>query len=1499
MVDVKGKVRKAVRWLVRGDSTSSDAAISAIRVSGFFDEGWYLRSYPDVAQAGLDAFEHYLRHGRMEGRQPGPYFDAAYYLEKNPDLQAAGIDPLSHFCTRGWRESRLPTSGFNIHEYAKIRHGGAVLPTSLSQFASGVRELAPHSVNSMAGGDREVIEQSGIFDGAYYLERYPEVRSSGLDPIDHYLKNGAGEKKDPSPWFNTSYYFANNPDVAKAKVNPLRHFCEVGGMELRNPSPAFDSGWYWLWHMLPDGLDGNPLARYLEAGEAAPKLPTMMPEGGLSLLERQALLKQAGELVDSGQLSAADLRKTAQLATRIGGLQVAEKALARLITADWNNAANHMELATVLVSQKKWWLAVESYKSAIAIEGGHPNWSFLLGRAQEAMNRFDEAVTAYQHAVDAFPERAEWQYYLGRALQKAGKEAAARQAYATYRSFCNQDAVKRHGEGVTHQAHGLWKDAQKAYAVQILRNPLDSQLRYRLGMAHDRLYEWDKAAEQYRNAIAIALNAGDLQAGWHYRLGFVNERLQQWEQAATSYSSAILLSEKHIPYWNFRLGYVLEQAYKYEAACAAYLNVRTQQELVPNKGVQALSRIASEEGVDLYFIPGIEREALIKHLASFSKIGVLSESLAQNTSVPLPHYQLGEALERAGRFEDAVMAYRAALDRSSEFRPLWFYRLGYVLYRTGRLKEACEALRQARQLQRPHGQSEDVLKTNEALCTTTCYVEYAEVLPVREEVILYESFNGNSLTCNPLALFRELLKHPRYGSYLHVWVLNDISRIPEQYRRLPNVAFVSRGSDGYLRHLATAKYLINNSGFPPYFVRRPEQKYLATWHGTPLKTLGKEQKYKFYDHKRTQRNFLQATHILSPNKHTSDIQLDSYDIRPLYTGLFAETGYPRIDLTLNASEADKERMRARMNLSADRPVVLYAPTWRGTLDDVAFDTTRLESDLEKLAELDCQVIFRGHSLLERVLSTDDIACQVVPADIDTNELLSIVDVLITDYSSIFFDFLATGRPVLYYIYDVEEYEEERGLYFDMEEMPGIKARTIEELCDGVALAIRGEGIDAGHYRQSQALYNYRDDGSASQRAIEFLFEDSRSHTLDYCIEQKPSIILHGGSFTPNGITSSFINLVNALDRRKYNIIVAFAPDTISLAEENVLQFRKLPGDIYAVPRYGNIPMTLEERWLRRHQENGTIRLGPEAQGVLMQMYSREFQRMFGDKNYQAAISFSGYDAFWSSILNFNRLGHRKSIYLHNDIYSEYVKRFPELDRMFQLYGHSDALISVSNGTNALNIKNLAERLGTDASKFVSCENVINGEEIIASAQLDFEVAEDAALFEGAGPVFINIGRLSVEKDQEKLIRAFSVIAREYGDAKLLVLGGGPLDAHLAQVVSALEMQGKVHLLGYRRNPYPYLRAADCFVMSSNHEGQPMTLLESLVLGKPIIATDIVGNRSVLGQRWGLLVENSLDGLVGGMRDFIAGSVDTSELDWRGYNMGAVEQFHRHAIGIIQ
>lgn len=171
----------------------------------FFEVAWYLRSNPDVASTNDNPLLHFIRSGAAEGRHPGPAFDPDWYLAKNPDVAAAGRNPLIHFLDHGRREGRLAT--------AWHRPG---FPTDIT--VSRLRE-------------------SKFFDAEWYLAQNPDVAASRVDPLTHYLLNGASEGRDPSAQFSTTYYLAAHPDVAEDGANPLVHYVTVGQAEGRPPHP--------------------------------------------------------------------------------------------------------------------------------------------------------------------------------------------------------------------------------------------------------------------------------------------------------------------------------------------------------------------------------------------------------------------------------------------------------------------------------------------------------------------------------------------------------------------------------------------------------------------------------------------------------------------------------------------------------------------------------------------------------------------------------------------------------------------------------------------------------------------------------------------------------------------------------------------------------------------------------------------------------------------------------------------------------------------------------------------------------------------------------------------------------------------------------------------------------------------------------------------------------------------------------------------------------------
>lgn len=1149
----------------------------------------------------------------------------------------------------------------------------------------------------------------------------------------------------------------------------------------------------------------------------------------------------------------------------------AEAPLRKAMELEPENALYAHELSVAIRKQGRTWQEVEALEHTLALDAGKAQWQFEQGEAQDKMNRFAEAGQAFQEANRLQPGNAMWHYREGYAWERAEVRKLADLAYAAARA-CDKDLkAKIFGIGAFHQHRGLWPQAAAAYENEAKLQPFNGELLYRLGLAHDRCYRWEKAADFYKQALVIEPNKPD----WHYRLGFVLERQGLLKQAAQAYEYAATTRATHTPYWFYRLGYVLAGAGDYEKACTAFLHTRTDAELShENASLPEAQTSLSNDYL----------ESLKENLRSLQK----SDSALRSKDQAAAFYKLGNQAERLRMWEEAAQAYRAAVSRSSAHNSLWNYRLGYALMQLGNFTEAATAFCETRIFKRAHGVDMSRYEKDAGLMQVMEYTEFLETLPIQKKTIVYESFLGASLGCNPYAIYRELIGRSDFSDFTHIWVVTNETVLPFDFVKKENTLFITRQSSAYRRYLATAEYLINNVTFPAWFIRREDQKYMNTWHGTPLKGLGKDMPGEFMVHGNVSRNFLQATHLLSPNEHTSNAMMKSYDVAGIFAGKLAETGYPRIDSSINASNFSKDNLRKYLGLVDDLPVILYAPTWRGSQGAVETDIEKIVQDIKKLVGENYQLVFRGHHFAEKALQSVDIPVSVAGQELDTCELLSIVDILITDYSSIFFDFIPSGRPIIYYAYDLDEYSATRGLYYSLEDMPGDLCRSIDEVLKSIQRSI----IDSENYRSSEKYieankkFSTFEDGNSTVRAIDFLFFNSESHLVNRYDEYRNISLFYNGQFIPNGITSSFLNLVQNIPQEKMLISIAVDPSTIKSEEGRMEKFSALPDGVQILPREGRILFSPEEAWLDNVSMAWRGLTEEKMKEVHQRIYEREFFRLYGLKNkIENIINFEGYSGYWTQVFAHADKQKNNITWLHNDMMGEYEIRMPHLTRNFNCYSSYKKLISVSSLMSEINENSLSDLFNVDRDDFKFCENTINVEEIFekSNAPLDEDLEKWFS-----GKTFLTIGRMSPEKDQEKLIRAFSQAQKSLPDAKLIILGDGPLRKHLEILIIQLGMQNSILLAGQRSNPFPALKACDCFVLSSNHEGQPMVLLEALTLGKKIVATDIDGNRGILGKFGGLLVNNSIDGMTEGLL-----SIDYLEMhkfDAKQYQLNAIKNF---------
>lgn len=362
------------------------------------------------------------------------------------------------------------------------------------------------------------------------------------------------------------------------------------------------------------------------------------------------------------------------------------------------------------------------------------------------------------------------------------------------------------------------------------------------------------------------------------------------------------------------------------------------------------------------------------------------------------------------------------------------------------------------------------------------YYKWQLTRPLDDNLAVYAAYWYRGYACNPAAIYekaKELAPDVR-----GVWVVKAGGA-----KSLPKgVPYVVPGSRAYFKALARARYLVNNATFPPDVVKREGAVHVQTHHGTPLKTMGLDQpKYPAstvgYNVERLRRNIAKWDFSITANRHTTLLWDRQFPIK----GETLETGYPRNDRLALATAADATAAGAELGIAPDERVVLYAPThreWHASFTPVL--------DVDALAEAlgpGTRILLRGHYFdggmgfpPQHPRVTD------VSSFPSVETLYLAADVLITDYSSLMFDYAVLDKPLVIFAPDWEVYRAVRGVTFDLAaEPPGVFARTFEELLSAFRTgAVTGEAATQARVRFRERFCSL-EDGHAAERVVRRVF----------------------------------------------------------------------------------------------------------------------------------------------------------------------------------------------------------------------------------------------------------------------------------------------------------------------------------------------------------------------------------------------------------------------------
>ncbi len=548
-------------------------------------------------------------------------------------------------------------------------------------------------------------------------------------------------------------------------------------------------------------------------------------------------------------------------------------------------------------------------------------------------------------------------------------------------------------------------------------------------------------------------------------------------------------------------------------------------------------------------------------------------------------------------------------------------------------------------------------KNKEGIINTSIYKAYGE--NIDENIVYFESRDGNDFTGNIFRIVEEL-STGKYGEYkIYVYAKAEAAKRIEGLRENYNLNIhkIITKESAATRILEKAKYIFTDSGIRPKFIKRPEQILLNTWHGTPLKVMGVRNVPEQHRIGSIQHTFLDADYLLYPNDFMCDVMLTGYMIDRIYPGKVLLEGYPRNSVFLD--EKRRKGFKSRFGFQ-DKDIFVYMPTYRGTIlerkDDAQKDIideylTQLDAKLN-----DSQILFvKLHVFNQSKIDFSKFRhVMPFPQGYEIYDIINMADVLISDYSSVFFDFALSRRKIIIFNYDEEEYLLDREVYFPISDLPFPKVQTVDDL---ILELNSDKNYDDREFVERFCKYESIDAAEKICRQI-FNGEDVCRHIS--VKNSNPNVLFYVGSLDDSEVLSNLLDCLSQIDSDKMNVFLSFRQWDENICKNHESIFRSLPEGVGVLPFRGRVNPTLSEK--DDYDSRNFQKLG--------NLFERELKRYYHGIDFELAVNFDARDM--DEMMLFMNFTSKKAILkrgsdanpeLLDKIYSNYDEVFDSADEL--------------------------------------------------------------------------------------------------------------------------------------------------------------------------------------------------------------------------------------------
>lgn len=421
---------------------------------------------------------------------------------------------------------------------------------------------------------------------------------------------------------------------------------------------------------------------------------------------------------------------------------------------------------------------------------------------------------------------------------------------------------------------------------------------------------------------------------------------------------------------------------------------------------------------------------------------------------------------------------------------------------------------------------------------------------IKDNDVFFVSFFGSSISDSMFYMIKSMQNDNK-----NIIIGTNYKERDTYFCNVNNIkaTLVKIGSPEYLEALGRSKYLVLNSRFPSYFNKRDDQILLNTWHGTPLKTLGRKIKKGLSDLGNNQCQFLMSDYLSYPNEYTKKHMLQDFSLDKLFCGNTVLCGYPRNSIFFYTEHI--AGIRKKLGVS-NKKVFIYMPTWRGeTLDsrNISAYGNSIAGIFDKLDKGigDDSIIFvKLHQVVMNKINLSSYKhIRNFDSSYDTYQFLSIADCLITDYSSVMFDFVNAEKPIALFIYDYKNYQKTRGTYIDINSLNFEKIYTTQELIS----YINKFQPERKLYRDEKIIYCNYDREDTPNLLNNLLLTGKSDNFITIDSQEENSNIPYNLYLMPQLTKQKNIDIFIKIKDTDSRAVFIFAQDTFTRKTEKILK----------------------------------------------------------------------------------------------------------------------------------------------------------------------------------------------------------------------------------------------------------------------------------------------------------------------------------------------------------